>query len=78
VARSGGPDDQHAITRALSPRAPRETLYHYTSLSGLLGIIDGSELRASDIRYMNDSAELRHMLDLINQARLRGVSSQRR
>jgi len=55
------------ITRRLFTTLPRETLYHYTSLSGLLGIIDAREMRASDIRYMNDSAELRHTLDLLNR-----------
>ncbi|MFV8816448.1 DUF2971 domain-containing protein [Haliea sp. E17] len=53
------------ITRQLFADPPRETLYHYTSLSGLLGIVDSGVLRASDIRYMNDSAELRHTLDLL-------------
>lgn len=53
------------LTRQLFATPPQETLYHYTSLSGLLGIIGGAELRASDIRYMNDSAELRHTLELL-------------
>jgi hypothetical protein len=64
-----------AITRALYRRAPRETLYHYTTLPGLLGIVDSRELRASDIRYMNDSMELRHMLDLINKQVTRRILS---
>ena len=54
------------ITRQLFAATPTETLYHYTSLSGLLGIVDSRVLRASDIRYMNDSAELRHTIDLLN------------
>ncbi len=53
------------ITRALYADPPRETLYHYTSLNGVLGIVGSGELRASDIRYMNDSAELRHTLELV-------------
>lgn len=53
------------ITRQLFADPPRETLYHYTSLSGLLGIVGSGVLRSSDIRYMNDSAELRHTLDLL-------------
>lgn len=53
------------ITERLFSVAPESTLYHYTSLSGLLGIVNSCELRASDIRYMNDSAELRHTLDLL-------------
>ena len=56
-----------AVTEALFTTAPQETLYHYTSLSGCLGIIGSRELRASDIRYMNDSTELRHTLDLLNK-----------
>lgn len=54
------------ITRSLFATPPAETLYHYTTLSGLLGIVGSGVLRASDIRYMNDSAELRHTLDLLN------------
>lgn len=56
-----------ALTHQLFSARPRETLYHYTTLAGLLGIVDSAELRASDIRYMNDSTELRHTLELLNQ-----------
>ncbi|MEM1113510.1 MAG: DUF2971 domain-containing protein [Pseudomonadota bacterium] len=45
-----------------------ETLYHYTSFTGLQGIVSSSILRASDIRYMNDSTELRHTLELLGEA----------
>jgi hypothetical protein len=65
----------NAITRSLFTTPPRETLYHYTSLSGMMGIIGSRELRASDIRYMNDSAELRHTLDLLNRQVTRRILS---
>jgi hypothetical protein len=55
------------ISQRLFATPPRETLYHYTTLSGLLGIVDSAELRCSDIRYMNDSTELRHTLDLLGE-----------
>ena len=55
------------ITEALFSELPQETLYHYTSLSGVLGIIGSRTLWASDIRYMNDSAELRHTADLVDR-----------
>ena len=45
----------------------RDTLYHYTNLQGLQGIVDSGVLRASDVRYMNDSTELRHTLELMQQ-----------
>lgn len=53
------------ITNRLFAEPPRDTLYHYTSLPGMLGIVGSGILRASDIRYMNDSAELKHTLDLL-------------
>lgn len=53
------------ITSKLYSGIPRERLYHYTTFSGLLGIVGSSTLWASDIRYMNDSAELKHTADLI-------------
>jgi hypothetical protein len=63
---------EHIIERLFSV-APKNTLYHYTALSGLLGIVGSGELRASDIRYMNDSAELRHTLDLLHHCITRRV-----
>lgn len=53
------------ITATLYADIPEERLYHYTSFNGLLGIVTSGALWASDIRYMNDSAELRHTADLI-------------
>ncbi|KJS02906.1 MAG: hypothetical protein VR65_03440 [Desulfobulbaceae bacterium BRH_c16a] len=53
------------ITARLYSDIPQERLYHYTSFTGLLGIVDCRALWASDIRYMNDSAELKHTADLI-------------
>lgn len=53
------------ITAALYAEKPQERLYHYTSFSGLVGIVGSRSLWASDIRYMNDSAELKHTADLI-------------
>tara|TARA_R110002049_G_scaffold150602_5_gene313737 strand:+ start:9611 stop:9868 length:258 start_codon:yes stop_codon:yes gene_type:complete len=53
------------ITERLFSVTPQSTLYHYSSLAGVLGIVSSGELRASDIRYMNDSAELRHTLDVL-------------
>jgi hypothetical protein len=38
-------------------------LYHYTSLDGLLGIINGNSVWASHCKYLNDSLEYIHALD---------------
>jgi hypothetical protein len=56
----------HDITEKLYADRPQETLYHYTTFTGLMGIIESRVLWASDIRYLNDSAELKHTADLIN------------
>ncbi len=53
------------ITARLYSDIPQERLYHYTNFTGLLGIVESRALWASDIRYMNDSAELKHTADLI-------------
>ena len=53
------------ITDKLYSDNPEGTLYHYTTFTGLIGIVKSGVLWASDIRYMNDSAELKHTADLI-------------
>ncbi len=53
------------ITQSLYADLPEGVLYHYTTFTGLLGIVEKKALWASDIRYMNDSAELKHTADLI-------------
>lgn len=41
-----------------------DTLYHYTSLKGLKGIITERQLRASDLRFLNDSSEFMYAFNL--------------
>ena len=40
-------------------------LYHYTSLKGLVDILDSGELWASELRSVNDTAELTRGFDLL-------------
>lgn len=54
-----------SLTKELYADIPMGTMYHYTTFSGLLGIVRSRAIWASDVRYMNDSAELRHTADLI-------------
>lgn len=63
------------ITQKLYSDIPNETLYHYTSFKGLLGIVESGILWASDVRYMNDSAEMKHTADLIRSDITRRVAS---
>lgn len=63
------------ITARLYSDSPAETLYHYTTFKGLLGIVASRCLWASEIRYMNDSAEIRHAADLIRAEVQRRIST---
>jgi len=40
-------------------------LYHYTSQTGLLGILQTKKLWMTDILYLNDSSEYTHTLELV-------------
>lgn len=42
-----------------------ETIYHYTSLEGLIGIIESQSLYASNLYYLNDRKEYQHGIELI-------------
>lgn len=53
------------LSNDLYAERPSGTLYHYTSLSGLEGILNTSSLWASDIRYLNDAAEMQHTAEVI-------------
>lgn len=55
------------IIRRLYAGQPEGSLYHYTTFRGLMGIVESGSLWASDIRYMNDSAELRHTVQLLER-----------
>lgn len=49
------------IVQKLYAERPQKTLFHYTSLSGLMGIVSHRAFWVSDIRYLNDAEELRHI-----------------
>lgn len=42
-----------------------ETLYHYTSQAGLLGIIKNDEIWMTHTQYLNDTQEFHHAIELI-------------
>lgn len=46
---------------------PPPTLWHYTSVSALVGIVDSRQLRLGHLKYLNDSAEFRYGEDLLGE-----------
>jgi hypothetical protein len=42
-------------------------LYHYTSLEGLLGIIESKSIWATNILYLNDASELNYSIKLLGE-----------
>lgn len=56
---------KRAILNEALSRRPDKPLYHYTSQSGLLGIIGNKEIWATHSQYLNDRREYKHALDLV-------------
>jgi hypothetical protein len=48
-------------------KSPPDVLFHYTGQTGLLGIVEKSELWATKIQYMNDATEFGLPLGLARQ-----------
>lgn len=53
------------LVQELYMEKPQDALYHYTSLNGVMGIVESGSLQATDIRFFNDTAEMKHTADLL-------------
>jgi hypothetical protein len=62
------PSTTASLVRVAS--APPETLFHYTSAQGLVGIIESGEIWATDLAYLNDRMEQEYGIALVRQAML--------
>jgi hypothetical protein len=56
---------KHAILNDVLSRKPEKPLYHYTTQSGLLGIIKDRQIWATHTQYLNDRREFLHAVDLV-------------
>jgi Protein of unknown function (DUF2971) len=56
---------EEAFLGRLTRGQPPETIFHYTTAEGLLGIVRSNRLWASDLLYMNDSTEVEYGRKLI-------------
>jgi hypothetical protein len=69
-------------SRARCPTHPPDTLYHYTTLAGVIGIVSNKTLWATSIRHLNDATEftyahgvLREVLEGATRGTPAGVSA---
>jgi hypothetical protein len=56
------------IARELYAEQPTGTLFHYTSIRGLLGIVPNGEIYASDVHYFSDASEIALTAALLREA----------
>lgn len=61
------------MTRRVQTRTSRSLLYHYTTAEGFLGIVGTGSIWATDIRFLNDSAEFTFARDALVRELLRGT-----
>lgn len=59
---------QEIVGEAFKLNRKRESLWHYTRPDSLLKIVELKSLRASHIRFMNDSVEYSHAINLAMEA----------
>jgi Protein of unknown function (DUF2971) len=58
---------KRAILNDVLSRKPDKPLYHYTTQTGLLGIIKTRQIWAAHTQYLNDRREFLHAVDLVRQ-----------
>lgn len=56
---------EDALTTKLSDLP--DHLYHYTDAAGLIGMLSGGKVWATDYRFLNDKSEFQHTKDLLKE-----------
>lgn len=71
--------ERGASTVNVVPNDEPTKLYHYTTIGGLMGILDGEKphIRASDAQFLNDAKEIEFGLDLVQELLRDGVHTRR-
>ena len=71
-----GPDDKPldvanfvraTLKTSIFTAKPRQHLYHYTTIEGLMGICTSRSIRATDLLYMNDPSEYGYASKIIDE-----------
>lgn len=55
------------IVKKIQSQSIQKPLYHYTSQTGLLGIISKKSIWATAINYLNDTLEFEYSMKLIKE-----------
>jgi hypothetical protein len=55
------------ICEEITSEIPTTLLYHYTSQTGIIGIVRNKSIWATDIQYLNDAAELQNAIELVRK-----------
>lgn len=55
---------------------PTTALFHYTSLEGLIGIVDSRTIHATDLHFFNDAAEMNRTASLLQTAAMRAARAE--
>ena len=50
----------------MTSQIPPEVLYHYTTQAGLVGILESRTIWATHTRFLDDTSEYQHALDLVS------------
>jgi hypothetical protein len=56
---------EHLLYKKVFPQEPPETIYHYTTQKGILGIIQNREMWATQVHFLNDKNEIHLTFELL-------------
>ena len=65
------------VNKLNAAKPTESTIFHYTSLDGLLGIVQSKSLWASSIRHLSDAADFGYALDLAREKLNRKLKAER-
>jgi hypothetical protein len=72
------PNTEPTLIKSLMSAVPsRNTIFHYTSQQGLLGIIKEKALWLSSIRHLSDAAEFGYSVELVRDRLMRKLRAER-
>ena len=56
-------------------KKPGDILYHYTSISSLISMIDSGSIWLSNLHYMNDASEMKFAIKILKELVIKKINS---